>query len=304
MHYPGGPKSCDECYHEREEQGDWGQSRTLGRQKQTAAVYLHAKQRRRRRGRSRLGVSQRNRPCRHLSLGPQTSTLWDKRFLLFKRPGSGPLVTAAPGHQCQVLQVCVRIPAPPLTSWVALSQKLLPAGSCEGLRSLGKAWHTVGAQEMVVSVLTDADRRWAGPFRAKEGCAPRPAPRKLSRVPGGRRVAVQPDGQAVSGPVRGCELPQPWPHLPRAPRQEGAGHRGTAESHRGRHITTFGVTGPEFKRKRNCESSRLVRKLLEGTLKTNKNHGNRTLKMEEEAPHTHAGTHMHTRAHGAPCLHW
>lgn len=126
-------------------------------------------------------------------------------------------------------------------------------------------------------------------------------------------MAVQPDGQAVSGPVRGCELLQPQLHLPQAPRQERAGHQGMAESHQGRHITAFRIIGPKFKRKRDCESSHLVRKLLGGTLKTNKNRGNQTLKMEEETPHTGACMHAHacTHAHAHPrtrarprCLPW
>lgn len=109
-------------------------------------------------------------------------------------------------------------------------------------------------------------------------------------------MAVQPDGQAVSGPVRGCELLQPQLHLPQSPRQEGAGHQGMAESHRGRHITAFGVIGPEFKRKRDCESSHLVRGNPENKQKSwesdpEDGRGNSTHRR------MHARTRMHTRMH-------
>lgn len=73
------------------------------------------------------------------------------------------------------------------------------------------------------------------------------------------------------------------PSIPRGGASRGAE---LSQFPQGPLVNTLQVTGPEFKRSRGCGSNHLVRKFLEGILKTNRNHGNQTLRRKEEAVST------------------
>lgn len=107
-----------------------------------------------------------------------------------------------------------------------------------------------------------------GPLRGKEHGMSCPYPLEKSRVSWWEAGGSDAWGTGGLWGLSCAPLPPTWQHTPY---QKGAeGPDGLATFHQGHHINTFRVIGPKCKQDGYRDSNCLVRKLLEGTLKTNK----------------------------------
>lgn len=117
-----------------------------------------------------------------------------------------------------------------------MGRTALPCLGARGPETLRKAWHEAGVRHTALCA-----HRCHSVRGAPESQRRRHAPSALALwegpAPGGRQVAEQSMGGGL------------WTMPTADPVGKGQECRSLAQFHRGGHVNTFGVTGPEFKRK-------------------------------------------------------